>query len=93
MKINPRPYKILEAPTLKNDFYLNLLDWSPSNLVSVGLENYVYVLSGANQSVKTQFTIPEYVDPNFITNDHPDRVQLADYYNMVCSVGWSQRTD
>ncbi|KAL4480021.1 hypothetical protein ABPG74_020537 [Tetrahymena malaccensis] len=94
LKINPRPYKILEAPTLKNDFYLNLLDWSASNLVSVGLENYVYVLSGANQSVKTQFTIPEYVDHNLLKlQSGQEQLQQSDYYNMVCSVGWSQISD
>lgn len=47
-RISPKPYKILEAPALKNDFYLNLLDWSATNLVAVGLEHSVYVLSGGN---------------------------------------------
>jgi hypothetical protein len=27
-KIAKEPYKILDAPLLKDDFYLNLLDWS-----------------------------------------------------------------
>jgi hypothetical protein len=28
-KIAKEPYKILDAPLLKDDFYLNVLDWSP----------------------------------------------------------------
>lgn len=27
-KIAKEPYKILDAPMLKDDFYLNLVDWS-----------------------------------------------------------------
>jgi cell division cycle 20-like protein 1 (cofactor of APC complex) len=34
--ISPTPARILEAPGLEDDFYLNLLDWEPrSNLVTV----------------------------------------------------------
>lgn len=31
------PYKVLSAPKLKDDFYLNLLDWSKKNIIAVGL--------------------------------------------------------
>jgi len=27
-KISKKPYKVLDAPNLQDDFYLNLLDWS-----------------------------------------------------------------
>ena len=27
-KIAERPYKVLDAPALSDDFYLNLVDWS-----------------------------------------------------------------
>jgi len=30
-------YKVLDAPGLIDDFYLNLLDWSTRNLIAVGL--------------------------------------------------------
>lgn len=42
-KIANRPYKILEAPGLLDDFYLNLLDWSSRNDIAVGLDNSVYL--------------------------------------------------
>lgn len=42
-KINPRPYKVLDAPGLIDDFYLNLLDWSSNNDIAVGLSNSVYI--------------------------------------------------
>ena len=44
-KISQKPYKILDAPHLTDDFYLNLLDWSNKNDIAVGLENSVFLLS------------------------------------------------
>uniref|UniRef100_A0A4W5Q2F1 Cell division cycle 20 homolog n=1 Tax=Hucho hucho TaxID=62062 RepID=A0A4W5Q2F1_9TELE len=37
------PDRILDAPELRNDFYLNLLDWSSRNLLAVALHNSVYL--------------------------------------------------
>ena len=34
---------MLDAPGLVDDYYLNLLDWSVSNQVAIGLERTVYV--------------------------------------------------
>jgi cell division cycle protein 20 (cofactor of APC complex) len=31
------PDKILDAPDIVDDYYLNLLDWSPSNVLAVGM--------------------------------------------------------
>lgn len=45
------PTKILDAPGLLDDYYLNLLDWSSNNLIGVGLENYVYIWSAFNSRV------------------------------------------
>lgn len=42
-KIAKDPYKILDAPRLKDDFYNDLLDWSTQDLLAVGLENNVYI--------------------------------------------------
>ena len=37
------PHRILDAPGLIDDFYLNLLAWSSDNIVAVALENSVYL--------------------------------------------------
>lgn len=37
------PEKILDAPGLADDYYLNLLDWSSKNILAVGLEDTVYI--------------------------------------------------
>ena len=39
-----KPYKVLEVPTISDDFYHNIFGWSSSNLFSVCLDNNVYLL-------------------------------------------------
>ncbi|KRX10938.1 WD40-repeat-containing domain [Pseudocohnilembus persalinus] len=41
-KISKAPFKILDAPKLRDDFYFNLLDWSSKNIIAVGLDNILY---------------------------------------------------
>ena len=47
-KIPEKPFKILEAPLLEDDYYLNLIDWSKSNMLSVALRGSIYLWSGTN---------------------------------------------
>lgn len=44
-KINTKPYKILSAPNLLDDFYLNLVDWSARNDIAAGIRNSVALWS------------------------------------------------
>ena len=37
------PDKILDAPDIVDDYYLNLLDWSPSNVLAVALGQSVFL--------------------------------------------------
>lgn len=37
------PEKILDAPDLIDDYYLNLLDWSSDNILAVCLAQTVYL--------------------------------------------------
>lgn len=40
------PEKVLDAPGMADDFYLNLMDWSAKNILAVGLEDTVYIWNG-----------------------------------------------
>ena len=42
-KLPKMPYKVLDAPALQDDFYLNLIDWGPQNFLAVGLASNVYL--------------------------------------------------
>ena len=50
-KIPRAPYKVLDAPDLQDDFYLNLVDWSYSNVLTVGLGSSVYLWSASTSQV------------------------------------------
>lgn len=50
-KIPRIPFKVLDAPELQDDFYLNLVDWSSQNILSVGLGSCVYLWSACTSQV------------------------------------------
>ena len=45
------PFKVLDAPALKDDYYLNLVDWSEQNDLVVGLSSCVYIWSATSSKV------------------------------------------
>lgn len=50
-KIAPNPYRILEAPGLHDDFYLNLVDWSAQNILAVALDSSVFFWNATTSTV------------------------------------------
>ncbi|XP_028937516.1 cell division cycle protein 20 homolog [Ornithorhynchus anatinus] len=45
------PERILDAPEIRNDFYLNLVDWSGQNVLAVALDNCVYLWSASSGDI------------------------------------------
>lgn len=45
------PYKVLDAPELQDDFYLNLVDWGSHNILGVGLGSCVYTWNSTSGRV------------------------------------------
>lgn len=45
------PYRVLDAPELVDDFYLNLLDWGSQDVLGVGLGSSVYLWNASSGSV------------------------------------------
>ncbi|KAK6933160.1 WD40 repeat [Dillenia turbinata] len=50
-KIPKTPHKVLDAPSLQDDFYLNLVDWSSQNVLAVGLGTSVYLWTASTSKV------------------------------------------
>ncbi|KAL2321652.1 hypothetical protein Fmac_026031 [Flemingia macrophylla] len=50
-KVPRSPFKVLDAPALQDDFYLNLVDWSSHNVLAVGLGNCVYLWNACSSKV------------------------------------------
>jgi len=49
--IPQQPQKVLDAPELLDDYYLNLLDWSEANVIAVALGSSVYLWNAESGDV------------------------------------------
>jgi cell division cycle 20-like protein 1 (cofactor of APC complex) len=84
------PYKVLDAPDLQDDFYLNLIDWSSSNILSVALGPCVYLHNAQTNNVQllcdlthTQLPIPNNNQFNIIGSDVVTSVHWSDWSNIL----------
>ncbi|GJN90721.1 hypothetical protein Rhopal_003735-T1 [Rhodotorula paludigena] len=50
-RIPTQPDRVLDAPAMLDDYYLNLIDWSSTNLLAIGLAESVYVWNAATGDV------------------------------------------
>jgi cell division cycle protein 20 (cofactor of APC complex) len=50
-KVPTAPERVLDAPGLVDDYYLNLLDWSCGNQVAIALEQSVYIWNASSGGV------------------------------------------
>lgn len=75
------PYKVLDAPDLQDDFYLNLVDWSSQNVLSVGLGSCVYLWSASTSRVEKLCDLSEI--PDTVPGGTNGAVS-----DTVTSVGW-----
>ncbi|KAK4995709.1 substrate-specific activator of APC-dependent proteolysis [Elasticomyces elasticus] len=51
-QVSKVPYKVLDAPELADDFYLNLVDWGSSGVLAVGLGQSVYLWDSTSGVVR-----------------------------------------
>ena len=93
------PFKILDAPALADDFYLNLVDWSSQNVLAVGLGPCVYLWSAATSGVTKLCDLSEESEiasaASALARAYPGGSAVpqiqAGVGDAVCSVSWSQR--
>lgn len=88
-KISRIPFKVLDAPELQDDFYLNLVDWSSQNVLSVGLGSCVYLWSACTSQVTRLCDLSS--DGNTVTsvawNERGNLVAVGSHlgYIQVCT--------
>lgn len=69
--------RTLDAPDILDDFYLNLLDWGSDNVLSIALENTVYLWNASDSSTSELVTVDEEYGPVTSVNWAPDGRHLA----------------
>ncbi|KAG9459465.1 hypothetical protein H6P81_003973 [Aristolochia fimbriata] len=69
--------RTLDAPEIVDDYYLNLLDWSRSNVVAIALGNTVYLWDASSGSTSELLTIDDDSGPVTSVNWAPDGRHIA----------------
>jgi len=87
--IPEEPERILDAPQIKDDFYLNLMKWGPGNVLAVALTDIIFLWNAETTSIKElahlEENSEEYVSSiewidhgNLAFGDSRNRVQIWD---------------
>lgn len=67
-RIATAPERVLDAPGLIDDYYLNLLDWSCTNLVAIALGESVYVWNAETGDVSALCTVGTDNDDEYVAS-------------------------
>ena len=62
------PSRILDAPDLLDDYYLNLLDWSDKNILAVALSQTVYLWNAASGDIQELCTLDDGESENYVSS-------------------------
>jgi cell division cycle protein 20 (cofactor of APC complex) len=63
--------KVLDAPKIKDDYYVNLMDWGKNNVLAVALGSALYLWNAENQEVKKLLEVQG-------DNDYPTSVAWSE---------------
>ena len=74
-KINLTPERILDAPNLVDDYYLNVVEWGRANLLAVALGPEVYVWNRETGEASLLMSIIK--DNNSISNENDENKNIA----------------
>lgn len=66
--ISSAPSRILDAPDLMDDYYLNLLSWSSTNVLAVALAQSVYLWDAGKGSIAELMSVEESGDDDYISS-------------------------
>ncbi|KAL7426912.1 hypothetical protein ACHAXH_001157 [Discostella pseudostelligera] len=87
-RIPKTPSRILDAPELVDDYYLNLVSWSESNVLAVALGQCVYLWEADTGNIKHLLTLKE--DTDFVTSvswvrdkGHSHYIAVGTNHNIV----------
>lgn len=67
----------MDAPEIVDDYYLNLLDWSSSNILAIALGHTVYLWDASDGSTSELVTIDEENGPVTSVGWAPDGRHIA----------------
>ncbi|VDP54238.1 unnamed protein product [Heligmosomoides polygyrus] len=66
--IPQHPERVLDAPDLKDDYYMNIIDWSSGGVVAVALSCTLYLWNADSGEIQVLFELDESNEMNLITS-------------------------
>ncbi|KAK6016942.1 WD domain, G-beta repeat protein [Ostertagia ostertagi] len=66
--IPQQPERVLDAPELKDDYYMNIIDWSSCGVVAVALSCTLYLWNADSGEIQVLFELDETNEMNLITS-------------------------
>ena len=81
-KINPTPERILDAPNLVDDYYLNLLEWGSSDILAVALGPEIYLWNSETSETSLLMSIIKE------ENQNESNSLLNNNDNVITSLSW-----
>ncbi|KAG7603613.1 WD40 repeat [Arabidopsis thaliana x Arabidopsis arenosa] len=94
--VKPRRYipqnseRVLDAPGLRDDFSLNLLDWGSANVLAIALGDTVYLWDASSGSTSELVTIDEDKGPvtmRTLRGGHESRIGSLAWNNHILTTG------
>ncbi|XP_050381940.1 cell division cycle 20.2, cofactor of APC complex-like [Argentina anserina] len=86
--ISQKPERMLDAPLLSDDFYLNLLDWGSNNILAIALGSTVYLWDASNSSTSVLVTVSDDDGPVTSISWAADGRHIALGLNSSCVELW-----
>lgn len=77
--------KILDAPNLMDDYYLNLLDWGMNNKIAIALQESLYLWDATDGSIDQLLSLGE-------ESDYVSSVKWSTQNSNILAVGTSTNT-
>ena len=84
--INQTPEKILDAPSLLDNFYINVLDYSKFNILSVALSNEVYLYNTENFCIEKLPIINNNNNNSNSNNDNEIPISSLKFMNDIAAL-------
>ena len=78
-RISKTPFRILDAPNLIDDYYLNLLDWGKENIIAVALSEELYLW---NDNTSKASLLMTYENNDTSSDDSSN--------NIITSLSWME---
>ncbi|XP_023888921.1 cell division cycle 20.5, cofactor of APC complex [Quercus suber] len=90
-KLPNRETRILDAPNIKNDYYLNVMDWGRNNILAIALGSELYLWKSENREVQKLLQVGANDYPTSLAWSGDAKTMAVGYINSKLQI-WDAET-